>query len=167
MTTNIVIFFSILVSGLLTILVINYLLNSRFKNKLTENEIPIAHDIFKSVLYISSGLLISQIVTSFQTLLKVLPSSFTGNDLLLKEFSYFSIFLGLTILTEMIIIWIATLMFSFICKGKSIFMEVSNNNLNAVAVFIGLQISLTIASMPALVQILEQFIPYPSLPIYH
>ena len=167
MTTDIVILISVLVSGLLTIFILNSIVNSRIKNKISENETPIAVDILKAILFLSGGLLLSEITTSFQTLTKVLPASFTGNDLLLKEFSYFSIFLGITILTTFLIVWLSTLMYSLISKGKSIFIEVANNNLNAVIIFIGLILALTIATKTGLTPLFDQLIPYPTMPIYH
>ncbi|HNK90771.1 MAG TPA: hypothetical protein PKN63_09440 [Chitinophagales bacterium] len=167
MTTDIVILISVLVSGLLTIFILNSIVNSRIKNKISENKTPIAVDILKAILFLSGGLLLSEITTSFQTLTKVLPASFTGNDLLLKEFSYFSIFLGITVLTTFLIVWLSTLMYSLISKGKSIFIEVANNNLNAVIIFIGLILALTIATKTGLTPLFDQFIPYPTMPIYH
>ena len=167
MTTNIVILISFLVCGLLTIFILNAIVNSRIKNKISENETPLAVDILKAILFLSGGLLLSEITTSFQTLTKVLPNSFTGNDLLIKEFSYFSIFLGITILTTILIVWLSTLMYSLISKGKSIFIEAANNNLNAVIIFIGLILALTIASKTGLTPFFDQFIPYPTMPIYH
>lgn len=167
MTTNIVILISVLVSGMLTIFILNAIVNSRTKNKISENDTPLALDILKATLFVSGGLLLSEITTSFQTLTKVLPTSFTGNDLLLKEFSYFSIFLGITILTAVLIVWFSSLMYSLISKGKSIFIEATNNNLNSVIIFIGLILALTIASMAGLTSLFDQFIPYPTMPIYH
>ncbi|MDP3930617.1 MAG: hypothetical protein Q8R57_16480, partial [Bacteroidota bacterium] len=102
-----------------------------------------------------------------QILIKVLPNSFTGNNLLIKEFSYFSIFLGIIILTTILIVWLSSLMYSLISKGKSIFIETANNNLNAVILFIGLILALTIASKAGLTPLFDQFIPYPTMPIYH
>jgi hypothetical protein len=167
MTTNIVILISVVVSGLLTIFILNSIVNSRIKNKISEKETPLAVDILKAILFLSSGLLLSEITTSFQTLTKVLPNSFKGNELLLKEFSYFSIFVGLTLLTTILIIWLSTLMYSLISKGKSIFIEAVNNNFNAIIIFIGLILALTFASKTGLTPLFDQFIPYPSLPIYH
>lgn len=167
MTTNIINLISVLVGGLLTIFILNAIVNSRIKNKVSENETPIAVDILKAILFLSGGLLLAEITTSFQTLTKVLPSSFTGNDLLLKEISYFSIFLGITILTALLNFWLSTLMYSLISKGKSIFIETSNNNLNAAIIFIGLMLALTVASKMGLTQLLDQLIPYPIMPIYH
>jgi hypothetical protein len=100
-------------------------------------------------------------------LTKVLPNSFTGTNLLLKEFSYFSIFLGIAILATIIILWLSTLMYSLISNGKSIFIEAANNNLNAVIIFIGLILALTIAPKTGLTPLFDHFIPYPTMPIYH
>jgi len=167
MTTNIIILISVLISGLLAIFILNALVNSRIKNKISENESPFTIDILKAVLFLAGGLLLSEIITSFQTLTKVLPTSFTGNDLLLKEFSYFSIFFGITLLTTITIIWLSTLMYSLISKGKNIFIETANNNLSAVILFCGLILALTIASKSGLTALFDQFIPYPTMPIYH
>jgi hypothetical protein len=167
MTTNIIILISVLVSGLLTIFILNAIINSRIKNRISEKETPLAVDILKATLFLSGGLLISEITTSFETLTKVLPTTFTGNDLLMEEFSYFSIFLGITILTTILILWLSTLMYSFISKGKSIFIEAANNNHNAVIIFIGLLLALTISSKTGLIPLFDQFIPYPTMPIYH
>ena len=167
MTTNIVILISVLISGLLTIFILNLIIKSRIKKIISENDNPIALDILKSSFFLCGGILLNEITSSFQTLSKVLSNSYTGNDLLLKEFSYFSIFLGITLLMTIFIVWLSILMYSLISKGKSIFIESSNNNLNAVILFIGVILTLTIASKTGLSPLFEQFIPYPTMPIYH
>jgi hypothetical protein len=58
-------------------------------------------------------------------------------------------------------------MYSLISKGKSIFIEAANNNLNSVVIFIGIILALTIASKTGLTPLLDQFIPYPTMPVYH
>lgn len=167
MTTNILVLISVLASGLLNIFILNAIVNSRIKNKISANETPLAVDILKAILFLSGGLLLSELTNSFQTLTKVLPNAFTGNDLLLKEFSYFSIFLGLTLFITILIVWLSSLMYSLISKGKSIFIEAVNNNLNAIIIFIGLIFALTVAIKTGLTPLFDQFIPYPTMPIYH
>jgi len=167
MTTNILILISVLVSGLLLIFILNAIVNSRIKKKISENEIPLAVDILKSILFLSGGILLGEISATFQTLTKILPNSFTGNDLLLKEFSYFSIFLGITILMVILILGLSFLMYNLISKGKNIFFEAANNNLSAVIIFIGLILALTIASKTGLTPLFDLFIPYPTMPVYH
>jgi hypothetical protein len=167
MTTSIIILISVLVSGLLTIYILNAIVNSRIRNKISKKETPLAVDILKTGLFLSSGLLLSEIVTSFRILTTVLPNNNEGNDLLLLEFTYFSIFLGITILTAIVLMWLSTLMYSIISKGNSIFIEVANNNLNSAIIFIGLVLALTIATKTGLNPLFDEFIPYPKMPIYH
>ena len=167
MTTNIVIITSLIVSGLLTIFILNAIINSRIKNKISENESKISIDILKGLVFLCGGLILSEISTSFYTLTKVLPNNFTGSDLILKEVSYFSVFVGISILTVIIILWLSTLMYSLISKGKSIFFETTNNNIHAIILFAGLLLSLTIVTKTGLTPLFDQFIPYQTMPIYH
>jgi len=167
MTTNVLILISIIISALLYIFILNSIVNSKLKNKLSEIETPITADLLKGVLFLCGGLMLIEIIESFQTLIKVLASSFSGNDLLIKEFSYFSVFLGISLLTTFVIVWLATLMFSLISNGKNIFIETANNNLNALLLFCGILLALTVAVKPSLSALFDQFIPYPTMPIYH
>ena len=167
MTTNIILLSAILVSGLLTVFILNSIINSRIKGKISENENPFSVDILKAILFLCGGLLLSEIVNSFQTMTKVLPSSFSGNDLLLKEIMFYSIFLGITLLTLIVILWLAAMMFGVTSKGKSIFIETANNNLNAVIIFCGILLALTLAAKAGLSPLFDQFIPYPTMPTYH
>ena len=167
MTTNIILLSAIIVSGLLTVFLLNSIVNSRLKGKISDNEHPITGDIIKAVLFLCGGLLLGEMVVSFQTMTRVLPSSFKGNDLLIKEILYFSIFLGITFLTLLANIWLSSIMFSVTSKGKSIFMETANNNLNAVIIFCGIALSLSLAAQSGLTPLLDQFIPYPKMPVYY
>ena len=167
MTTNIILLSAVIVSGLLTVFLLNSIVNSRMKGKVSDNEHPITGDIMKAILFLCGGLLLSEIVISFQTMTKVLPSSFTGNDLLLKEIMYYSIFLGIALLTLIANIWLSAIMFSVTSKGKNIFIETANNNLNAVIIFCGVVLALTLAAKAGLSPLLDNFIPYPTMPTYH
>lgn len=167
MTTNIIILLAVLISGLLSIFLLNSIINSRMKNRLSENEYPITLDAMKAVWFLSGGLLISEILNSFQTLIKILPSSFKGNELLLEEIMFFSIFLGIVLLTLITIIWFSAMMFGIVSKGKNIFIEVANNNINAIILYSGILLTLTFAAKAGIMPLLDQFIPYPTMPIYH
>lgn len=167
MTANIVILISVLVSVLLTMFILNAIVNSRVKNKISELETPITIDVLKAFLFVTSGLLLSESLLSFQTLTKVLNSSYGGSELLMKEFSYFSVFIGITLLTIFLIFWLATLMYSLTSKGKGIFIESANNNLSSVILFCGILLALTLAVKSGLTPLFDYFIPYPTMPIYH
>ncbi|MBL0310572.1 MAG: hypothetical protein IPP77_13130 [Bacteroidetes bacterium] len=167
MTTNIILLVVVLVSGLLTVFIFNSIINSRIKGKVSENENPISIDILKAILFLCGGLLLSEIINTFQTMTKVLPSSFTGNDLLLKEIMFFSIFLGIALLVLFVNLWLSAIMFGIVSKEKNIFIEVANNNLGATILFVGILLALTFAAKAGLSPMLDQFIPYPTMPTYH
>ncbi|UGU16751.1 hypothetical protein LS482_02500 [Sinomicrobium kalidii] len=164
--TNIIILISILVSGGLTVFILNAIVNYKIKNKISENEKPLTIVVLKTFMFLISGLLLSELITSFQTLTKILPNSYSGYTLLLREASFFCIFLGILILILFAILWFAAFMFSLLNKGDHIFMETANNNLNAVILFCGILLALTIAIKTGITPILDQFIPYPTMPIY-
>ncbi|MBK7888516.1 MAG: hypothetical protein IPJ86_14925 [Bacteroidetes bacterium] len=167
MTLNIIILVAVIISGMLTVFLLNSIVNARMKGKIADNEHPIAGDILKGILFLCGGLILSEVVISFQTITKVLPSSFTGNDLLLKDVMYYSIFFGIVLLILIANIWLSAIMFSITSKGRSIFMETANNNLNAVIIFSGIVLALTLAAKAGLAPLLDQFIPYPTMPVYH
>lgn len=167
MTTNIIILSAVLISSMLLIFLLNSIVNSKIKNKISDKEPLLTTALMKAILFFCGGLLISEIVNSFQILIKVLPSSFSGNDLLLKELMFFSIFIGISLFLLIVILWFSAIMFGVITKGKDIYIEVANNNLLAVILFCGILFSLTFAAKGGIAPLLDQFIPYPTLPIYH
>ena len=167
MTTTIITLIGLVLSGTLFIYIIDTFVNTRIKKKLSENEAPITIYILKAALFISSGLLLSEILNPFQTLMKVLPSFIAGHDLLLKGIMYYSLFLGILLLVYIIILWVSILMFGVITKGKNIFIETANNNLSDVLLFSAILMALIFAVKSGLIPLLDLFIPYPELPIYY
>lgn len=167
MTTTIIALIGLLLSGTLFIYILDMFVNSRIKKKLSENEAPITIYILKATLFISGGLLLSEILNPFQTLMKILPTFIAGNDLLLKGTMYYSLFLGILLLVYIIVLWVAILMFGIITKGKNIFIETANNNLSDVLLFSAIFIALIFAVKSGLIPLLDLFIPYPELPIYY
>ena len=61
----------------------------------------------------------------------------------------------------------SAMMFGIVSKGKNIFIETANNNLNAVILFCGILLALAFAAKVGVTPLLDQFIPYPTMPIYH
>lgn len=164
--TNIIILIAALVSSALTLFIINGLVRSKLKNKLSENENPITVPVFKGVLFISGGLLLCEIIPSFQTLTKILPQQFEGNDLILSEISFYCIFLAIVLIVFSVIFWFSTLIFSLLQKGENVFVEVANNNLHALITFSAILLTLTFAIKTGITPVLDEFIPYPTMPVY-
>ncbi|MEZ5003441.1 MAG: hypothetical protein R2730_10455 [Chitinophagales bacterium] len=166
MTTNIITIIAVLISALLTIFILNSMVNLKLKNKLSENENPITINLFKAILFLCGGIVLNEISQSFNTVTNVLPALFSDNKLVLNEISYCSIFYGIGLISLLLIFWSASLMFTIISGGKSVFLEVTNNNLNAVLLFAGLIFAILIAVKPLLLPIFDQLIPYPNIPTY-
>ncbi len=164
--TNIIISLAVLVSSALTLFLLNGLVRFKLKNKLSENENPITVPIFKGVLFISGGLLLSELIPSFQTLTKILPGQFEGNDLILKEISFYCIFLAIVLIVFAVLLWFSTLLFSLIQRGDNVFVEVANNNLHSLITFSAILLTLTFALKIGIIPILDEFIPYPTMPVY-
>jgi len=167
MTTTIILI-AVLISSIITLFILDTGVNYLMKKKVSVNDkIPLTVHIVKAIVFISSGILLNDLFNSFETLSTVLSSSFTGNDLLFKSFSYFSIFWVITLLAIAIINWLSFLMYMLVSKGENLFIEIAKNNLGAVILFCGLLLALTIAIKTGLTPILDQLIPYPTLPEYH
>jgi hypothetical protein len=164
--TNIVISLTVLVSSALTLFLLNGLVRFKLKNKLSENENPITVPLFKGVLFISGGLLLIELVPSFQTLTKILPGQFEGNDLILREISFYCIFLGIVLILFAGLLWFSTLLFSLFQRGDNIFVEVANNNIHSLITFSAILLTLTLAFKSGITPILDGFIPYPTMPVY-
>ena len=110
--------------------------------------------------------LLSELINTFQTLTKILPSQIEGNSLVLKEISFYCVFLGITLFVFVILFWLSTLLFSLFSKGESIFVEVANDNLNSLILFSALLLAFVFAVKSGLTPLLDEFIPYPEMPIY-
>ena len=164
--TNIIILLAVLVSTSLTIFILNGFVRFKLKNKLSENETPITTPIFKGILFISSGLLLSELISTFQTLTKILPVSYSGNDLVIREISFYCIFLALILVVLAVVLWLSTLLFSLINKGDNVFMEVANNNFQSLILFSAILLALTFAVKTGITPLLDEFIPYPTMPVY-
>ena len=167
MTSNAILLIAAIASGMLTIYILNSLVNLRIKGKISEKLNPLSVDILKAVLFLCGGLLLSEIANSYQTLRKILATSHSGNDLLVNEIMYYSLFLGIILLTLVIIIWFAAIMVNVATKGKSVFIEAANDNLNVVYIWCGIVLALTLAAKAELSFLFETFIQYPLMPIYH
>mgnify|MGYP003596328789 CR=1 FL=1 len=167
MKTNLILVLSAIFSGILTVYLLNIIVNLRIKNKIGDSDNPIALHILKAILFSVAGILLQEIATPFQTLIKVLPSTTNGADLLVQQIMYYSMFLGIVVLLIFLIIWFSALVFTVTSKGKSIFIEAANNSLGSVIYFAGVVFALSFAVKSNIVPLLDVFIPYPTMPIFH
>jgi hypothetical protein len=65
-----------------------------------------------------------------------------------------------------VLLWFSTLLFSLIQRGDNVFVEVANNNLHSLITFSAILLTLTFALKTGITPILDEFIPYPTMPVY-
>ena len=157
---------AILVSTALTLYLINSFVKFKLKKKLSGNEQPISVIYFKGILFISAGLVFSELIETFQILTKILPSQIEGNNLILREVAYYCIFSSITLIIFTLIFWLSTVLFSLLSQGERIFWEVAHNNSNAVLLFAAILLAFTLALKTSITPLLDEFIPYPEIPLY-
>ena len=75
--------------------------------------------------------------------------------------------MGISLLILSIIVWLSILTYGIVAKGKNVFIEIANNNIGAVILFSGIILAITLVAKSCITPLLDQFIPYPTLPIYH
>lgn len=164
--TNILTLLAIIISTAVSLFLLNGFVKFKLKNKLSENENLTSISCFKGILFIVLGLLLSELINTFQTLTKILPSQLEENNLVLKEISFYCIFLGISLIVFIVLFWLSTILFSLFSKGENIFIEVANDNLNSVIFFSAVILAFVFAVKTGLTPLLDEFIPYPELPIY-
>lgn len=164
--TNVLTILAVLISTALAIFLLNGFTKYQLKKKLSENNQPITVSYFKGGLFVSIGLLISEVITTFQTISKILPSQSAGDNLILKEISFYCTFFGIIILVFIIVFFFSTVLFKILNKGESVFFEVANNNIHSVIIFLAILLTFVIAIKTGVTPLLDGYIPYPEIPIY-
>lgn len=164
--TTIVILLAIILSTAVSVFLLNGFVESKLRNKISKDENPISISYFKGILFVSSGLLFSEVIPTFKTLTKVLPNQLEGSNLVLEEILFYCIFLGITLVIFLGLFWLSTLLLSLFNKGESIFAEIAKNNLNSVVLFLAILLAFVLAVKTAITPLLDEIIPYPEMLIY-
>lgn len=166
--TTIIILITIIIISLITIFLLNTGVNYLIKKKVSieDKNKYLSTYVIKAVLFLVAGILINNLYDAFQKLVTVLSNSLSGNELFLQAISRLSIFWVITLLAIAFLGWLAFLLYILVSDGENLFIEIGKNNLRATILFCGLFLALAIGLHSGLVPILEQLIPYPTLPEY-
>lgn len=165
MTADFILLFVNIAFGLLSIFLLNAYVNKKVRTLVPSDESTIfSIDILKAVYFLASSILLLELAIPSQTLIKVLNLTNSGSNLILTELSYLSLFYAISLLVNVFVVWISFMMFSLIKKGSSLFMEVANNNYNALLLYSSILITLILVSKVAINPFCDFLIPYPSVP---
>jgi hypothetical protein len=163
---NTIILISIILAAVIMISLANYLLELKLKRITAENDESIEKYIFKSIVFICGGFLIGDIISSIQTVSNILVSQNIENTNYFELISHISIFIGIALISLLVLFVISTFMFMVVMKGRSIFFEIANKNTNAILIFSALMIALTFSIKPGLAIVYDALIPYQNVPVF-
>lgn len=167
MTERIILLFGSILGCLLLLFILNAILNKRTKSRSQDNNNLLAENAVKAVVFITASILLSETVNTFQILNNVLQKGDGSAVFWQTQIMYFSFMLGVTLLMQMINIWISSIMFNVFSGGQSIFLEIANDSIRSSLLFAGILIALTLTTKPGLSLLLDKFIPYPSVANFH
>ncbi len=144
----------------------NGLIHRFFKSSIISDSPILGMSILKSGIFISSGFLLYATIAPIQQLSILLKTTLSGNDLILKQLSYCSLF---WIISFLVLIGLATLTYLLlilIMKGRKPEMEIANGDIGTALMFIAVLVSLVIGLSPLFSGVLDSLLPYPDVPLY-
>lgn len=142
--------------------VINLILESRLTSRLSDLERPQTIAWLKAGVFTSVGVMFSGLLQSILSTEKVLQQ--IGEYSHIQILSFAALFLGIAIISYILIFILCAVLYTFFSSGRGIFVETANDNMAAVALFVGILIGTVLAIKEGLPLIYEEFIPYPTIP---
>jgi hypothetical protein len=164
-------FFSVIglfILGLLSISLVSFFTSRELKRQLeSSDDIPVSVNILRASHLVSLALLVEKISLPFSELSNILLNSLQGWDFLLKLGTYLSLFFAIILIVHITLSWFSSISYSLMTKGRRPVEDANKGRLSNTILFVGIQISLTIAVKSTIPELLEILIPYPNLPIFH
>lgn len=164
---SILILVIVFLMAILNIFLIDYFIHFQIKRIIKELDPILSVYIFKSSVFFSSGLLLSELYPIFQNLSEILSGLYSGNNLLLQAVSLFSVFYGIVLLLTASIYLFSIFFVKALGKGRNVVIEISENNYQILILFLGVLMTLTFTLKPGIPYLLDLLIPYPQMPTYH
>lgn len=158
---------TLLLSSILCISLLNYFMNRQMKGRFAENEIPLGVNLLKSIFFICGGLLITEIGSTSKDVVQIISLSTGKSTSLLSFTTYFALFLSITLLVLSISLWLSTMVFAVITKGRSIYDNAVQDDIKGVILFAGISISITLVVKSGMTELLAEIIQYPTSPMFH
>ncbi|GAA4300928.1 hypothetical protein [Nibribacter koreensis] len=167
MKTALVTSLALLIAGVLTIYIINVFFNKKLSGLIKDKEyVNTSVSVTKGVLFLSSALILMEVNSSFQLLIKIWGTYFVDSELFMKEVLYFSVFLGIALLYLYVAFIFTTLMFGVITNKQKAFVEIANDNIYSAVLFSLLFLSFVLLAKSGINPLLDKLIPFPATPIY-
>jgi hypothetical protein len=154
-------------SNVLTISLINFIVNKKTKGRFALGEEPTSLYILKATLFICAGLMVTEIGTALKEVSQIYSIGEGLRNNWIGLFTYYAAFFSIAGLAIFVAIWLSMMLFAVLTKGKNIFGDALQGNLNYSILFAGTLFSIVFSMKPGLLEILIKLIQYPVLPGFH
>ena len=144
----------------LFIYIFNGLIQARIRKRVASNNIPMAINIFKAIVFICVGLLMQPVTRSFLLYKEVVSAQPEVENKLIFYLATLGMYGTISALVLIIILWLSSNMFFLVNNKKLMVNELCENNLNAAVIGGGIVLALTLTSIESLPQLFDIFIPY-------
>lgn len=160
----------ILVGGFVTaallIIITSELVNMTLPKKSKEGENNLTIYLVKGAMFLSGAILLNELLSSSQNMVHLISTDVGSQTYIVKLLQYYGLFLGATLVTHMVLIYMAALLFATLSNGSNVFWEVTLNNVQAVILYAAVLLMLAIGASFGLGEFLDSFLPYQTPVIY-
>lgn len=154
-------------SILLTISFINFIINKKVKGRFATGEEPLSLYILKSTLFLSAGLIVAEIGSALVEVSQIYSIGENSGNVWVGIFTYYAAFFSIAGLAIFVSIWLSTMLFAVITKGKNIFGDALLVGSNYSILFTGVLLGVVLSIRPGLSELFVKMIQYPTLPVFH
>lgn len=164
MKQQLTIYITLLITASVIAFIANALINRMAKTTNSDNTQG-SYLLFKSGIFLAIGYMLAGLVIPFMTLWRIIENSNPENMLpRLSEFYVVFIVIGVTLIV--LNYAISFILFNLFYGKSKLSFALANNELLAVALFIGLLLLTLFVSKEILPHVIDTIIPYPQTPIY-
>ncbi|SFG29342.1 hypothetical protein [Pontibacter chinhatensis] len=158
-TLGIITLYALLVAYLL-----NAFINLQLRKFMKSNEVNLSLALVKLTFLVAGGLLLSEIPAVINTLSDTLRNQYAYVELYKLTFQNVSFFIGIILLVLIFIYFVSTALFRLVSPKNSFKIEVANNVVERVIIFIGIVLIITFSIKGYIPILLDYFIPYQTIP---
>jgi hypothetical protein len=164
MKQQLIIYITLLISSSVIAFIANALVNRMAKTTNSDNTQG-SYLLFKSGVFLAIGYILSGLVIPFMTLWRIIENS-NPENLLSRLSEFYVVFIVIAVTLIALNYAISFILFNLFYGKLKLSFALANNELLAVALFIGLLLLTLFVSKEILPHVIDTIIPYPQTPIY-
>ena len=166
MNESLIILGSGFVTAVLLILLTNEVTNLSLPKEQVKEESFSATSLLKGAMFVSGGILLTELLASMQQMFHLLPETLNAQDYTLDGLKYYGIFFGATLVSLLILIYSSALLYAVTSGGDNIFKQATKGKTEQVLLYFVILITLSLGVKLGLGEFMNTFLPYQQPVIY-